>query len=212
MTRKELQNNPNYSHVTTSRARGYVSRVVNRDNLKAVPYHGKYGEGYTVMIPSYDSTRYCFKEYYIRNSDAYMGGDSENATIEECIGDPAQEEFRGANAKNLQYIDKSSSYYEMKYGANPFADWLMNPERKNESAGAMLARAYVKDTGKESVSDMRERLDFAETALREKIAKIAHKKGLTENELQDKLTEQGIDAENIDAILSIYGRKEAYHD
>lgn len=111
-------------------------------------------------------------------------------------------------AKNLQHIDRSSSYYELKFRANPFAHWLMNPERKNESAGALLARAYVKDDGKESVAGMRDRLNFAENALREKIAKIAHKKGLTEIELQEKLTEHGIDAENIEAIMEIYYRME----
>ena len=69
--------------------------------------------------------------------------------------------------------------------SNPFADWLMNPKRKNE---------------------MRKRLDTAENSLREKIAKIAYKKGLMEIELQEKLTEQGLDAESIEAICSIYDR------
>ena len=96
-----------------------------------------------------------------------------------------------------------------EFSSNPFADWCMNPERKNESAALMLAKHFVKDTGKESVADLRERLDFAENALREKIAKIAHKKGLTEIELQEKLTEQGLDEENIEAILAIYDRMRA---
>lgn len=89
---------------------------------------------------------------------------------------------------------------------NEFAEWCMNPERKNESAGLMLAKHFVKDNGKESVAEMRKLLDFAENALREKIAKIAFKKGLMEIDLQEKLTDQGIDAENIEAICAIYDR------
>lgn len=105
------------------------------------------------------------------------------------------------------FIDHDADRLEPeKFDGNEFADWLMNPERKNESAALMLAKHFVKDTGKESVADMRERLDFAENALREKIAKIAHKKGLMEIELQEKLTDQGIDAENIEAICAIYDR------
>lgn len=125
MTRGELQKNPNYSKVQVSRARGYVSRVAAVNDLPAVPYNGKYGEGYTVMTPAYDSSQYCFKEYYIRNSAAYMGGDPENATIEECMGDPAQEDC-------------------VEYDVNPFSDWLTNPERRGESDGSMLARCYAK--------------------------------------------------------------------
>ena len=67
MTRKELQFNSNYSKVQVSRTRGYVSRLANIDDLPATPYDGKYGNGYTVLCPSWDSTQYCFKEYYIRN-------------------------------------------------------------------------------------------------------------------------------------------------
>lgn len=170
MTRGELQNNSNYSKVQVSRARGYVSRVAVLNDLPAFPYKGKYGEGYTVNTPAYDSSQYCFKEYYIKS-------------------DP----------------EKSRKEWE-EFSGNPFADWCMNPERKNESAAVMLAKHFVEDNGKESVIEMYERLNFAENALREKIAKIAHKKGLTEIELQEKLTERGIDAENIEAILMIYDR------
>ena len=111
---------------------------------------------------------------------------------------------------NDEFADvRKSLFSEVKsdfFSDNPFADWCMNPERKNESAALMLAKDFVKDSGKQSVAEMRKRLDFSENALREKIAKIAHKKGLTEIELQEKLTDQGIDAENIEAILAIYDR------
>jgi len=49
----------------TSWARGYISR--KKPVLLAGYYKGKYGEGYTVAEPSYNSTRYYFITYYILN-------------------------------------------------------------------------------------------------------------------------------------------------
>ena len=65
MTRKELKNSPKYTlhhHATT---RGYVSRKADIDELPAKPYNGKFGKGYTVKTPRWDSTQYCYIEYWI---------------------------------------------------------------------------------------------------------------------------------------------------
>ena len=49
----------------TSYARGYVSRKADYDSLPAVPYKGRFGTGYTVDLPSYESTQYCRRQYYV---------------------------------------------------------------------------------------------------------------------------------------------------
>ena len=49
--------------VKTSMWRGYVSR---KDKVTAVhPYKGKYGSGFCVYRPNWDSTRYSFVTYYV---------------------------------------------------------------------------------------------------------------------------------------------------
>lgn len=48
----------------TARAQGYVSR---KDNTVVItPYSGKFGDGYKVKKPAFDSTRYCFVSYYVK--------------------------------------------------------------------------------------------------------------------------------------------------
>lgn len=48
----------------TALTRGYVSR--KSDYIPAVSkYAGRYGTGYTVLLPNYDSTSYCIIKYYI---------------------------------------------------------------------------------------------------------------------------------------------------
>ena len=49
-----------YSH--TARAYGYISR---KTEGYAERYDGKFGKGYKVHKPAYDSTRYHYVEYYI---------------------------------------------------------------------------------------------------------------------------------------------------
>lgn len=49
----------------TSYVKGYVSRKAVYDTLPAVPYKGRFGTGYTVDLPSYESTQYCRRQYYI---------------------------------------------------------------------------------------------------------------------------------------------------
>lgn len=49
----------------TSYAKGYVSRKADYDSLPVFPYQGRYGTGYTVYLPSYESTQYCRIQYYV---------------------------------------------------------------------------------------------------------------------------------------------------
>ena len=50
----------------TSLTRGYVSR---KDGTKQpfTPYKGRFGEGFTRLLPNWGSTNYSFIEYYIVN-------------------------------------------------------------------------------------------------------------------------------------------------
>lgn len=49
----------------TAYYKGYVSRKANYADLPVVPYKGRFGTGYTVDLPSYESTQYCRRQYYI---------------------------------------------------------------------------------------------------------------------------------------------------
>lgn len=60
-----LINDDRYYLHHTSYVRGYVSRKVVYDDLPVVPYKGRFGTGYIVDLPSYESTRYCRRQYYI---------------------------------------------------------------------------------------------------------------------------------------------------
>ena len=46
----------------TSRCRGYISRKLES---KIFIYNGKFGKGYKVLTPNWESTRYCFITYYL---------------------------------------------------------------------------------------------------------------------------------------------------
>jgi len=48
----------------TSLARGYVSRK-NGGKSIVVEYHGRFGRGFKVFTPNWDSTRYCYVTYYV---------------------------------------------------------------------------------------------------------------------------------------------------
>ena len=66
MTRKQLVHNAAYQLHHASTARGYVSRKTRIPDIVAVPYEGRYGEGYTVDCPNWRSTRYGItREYWI---------------------------------------------------------------------------------------------------------------------------------------------------
>lgn len=53
----------NYKQLHTSRARRYVSRK-NPGGI-AEEYSGKFGRGYKVYTPAWDSTQYCYVTYYV---------------------------------------------------------------------------------------------------------------------------------------------------
>ena len=58
-----------YHH--SARCRGYVSRKIPEGQLENIDYKGRFGEGVTIKTPAYDSTRYCYREYYIFEETAY---------------------------------------------------------------------------------------------------------------------------------------------
>lgn len=58
----------------TSYYKGYVSRKAKYDELPVVPYKGRFGTGYTVDLPSYESTQYCRRQYYILREGAANDG------------------------------------------------------------------------------------------------------------------------------------------
>lgn len=60
-----LRKDPRYCLQHTAYYKGYVSRKAEYDDLPVRPYKGRFGTGYTVDLPSYQSTRYCRRQYYI---------------------------------------------------------------------------------------------------------------------------------------------------
>lgn len=64
MKRKQLVENGYKLHHVGSK-RGYVSRKVDINELTAVEYSGKFGDGYTVNTPRWDTTKYCNVEYWV---------------------------------------------------------------------------------------------------------------------------------------------------
>ena len=60
-----LINDDRYYLHHTSYARGYVSRKADYDELPVHRYKGRFGTGYTVDLPSYESSQYCRRQYYI---------------------------------------------------------------------------------------------------------------------------------------------------
>ena len=54
----------------TAKTQGYVSR---RGNGAVLPYNGKFGIGYKLLTPRYDSTRYCDVTYYIVSYHSFEG-------------------------------------------------------------------------------------------------------------------------------------------
>ena len=58
---KEVLDNAGLHH--TSWTRGYTSRLHGESG--PVPYKGRFGEGYTTLSPSWESSMYCHINYYI---------------------------------------------------------------------------------------------------------------------------------------------------
>ena len=63
MTYDELMTNGNYKFHHRATRRGYISR---RKPPKVEEYSGKFGTGYIVRFPRYDTSRYHTVEYYIK--------------------------------------------------------------------------------------------------------------------------------------------------
>lgn len=56
--------NRGYTCVKTSWKRGYLSRRLAEPIIK--PYNGRYGKGYTVEYPSWNSTQYHYISYHVQ--------------------------------------------------------------------------------------------------------------------------------------------------
>ena len=63
MSIKELENSKEYYLHHTSSRRGYESR---KTEGHVEEYNGRFGKGYIIVRPRYDTTQYVFYEYYIR--------------------------------------------------------------------------------------------------------------------------------------------------
>lgn len=70
MTRKEIEQSGEYKLHHSSKRLGYVSRKIEDDDAIATPYSGKYGVGYVVDLPRWDTTRYVTREYWIGGYNA----------------------------------------------------------------------------------------------------------------------------------------------
>lgn len=65
MNRKDLANSNKYKLHHIGSRQGYVSRKANIDDLEAKIYSGRFGTGYTVETPRFDTTRYVNVEYWL---------------------------------------------------------------------------------------------------------------------------------------------------
>lgn len=61
MTTRTINGNKCYYHHTAA-AKGYISRKVEE---KIVEYSGKFGKGYKVCKPRFDTTNFYYVEYWI---------------------------------------------------------------------------------------------------------------------------------------------------
>ena len=64
-TRLDVVTSGRYELHHTALHSGYVSRKKSSMSCKAVKYSGRYGSGYIVDIPNWNSTQYCIREYWI---------------------------------------------------------------------------------------------------------------------------------------------------
>ena len=68
MTEATIPSGYHYHH--TAAARGYISRRVKFDSRPAEPYNGRFGRGYIVRSPRWDTTNYHYVTYYIEEARA----------------------------------------------------------------------------------------------------------------------------------------------
>lgn len=64
MTIKELEKDTRYKYHHTATHRGYISRKID---CYVGQYKGRFGEGYVVSRPRWDTTQYYYVDYYIKN-------------------------------------------------------------------------------------------------------------------------------------------------
>lgn len=65
MTVEELKEN-GFHLIKKSLKRGYISRKAYNGNAGLLKdYNGRYGNGFTVERPNFNSTQYCWIEYWI---------------------------------------------------------------------------------------------------------------------------------------------------
>lgn len=48
--------------------KGYISRKLSVDELPVLPYKGKFGTGFKVLLPNWESTNYSRVKYFIYRS------------------------------------------------------------------------------------------------------------------------------------------------
>lgn len=65
MTVKELKENKGYTIHHTASRRGYISR---KGEGRVESYNGKFGKGYILVTPRYDTTSYVNITYYIEKN------------------------------------------------------------------------------------------------------------------------------------------------
>lgn len=63
MTVDELRNSGEYRYDHSAYRRGYLSR---RSGPKVEEYKGRFGTGYIVVYPRWETTQYVLIEYYIK--------------------------------------------------------------------------------------------------------------------------------------------------
>lgn len=68
LTRKDIDMQTYHYHHTGSDW-GYVSRKLAQKDYPAREYHGRYGDGYVVYAPRWDTSYYCYLHYYIKDAD-----------------------------------------------------------------------------------------------------------------------------------------------
>lgn len=66
MTVNELVSSKEYYRHHTASALGYISR---KSEGVIEPYSGRYGDGYILRIPRFDTNRYHYVSYYIRRNE-----------------------------------------------------------------------------------------------------------------------------------------------
>lgn len=55
----------------TSYSRGYVSRKLSCEDYPVERYSGRFGKGYVVYSPSFNSSKYCYKTYFLEPENLY---------------------------------------------------------------------------------------------------------------------------------------------